>query len=335
MRKANATMMKHINMNNVREVMQQIGTATKPQLASLTSLSVVTINALIQELCDGGELIQDKIVPSNGGRPAQAYRYNFNYKLALVLSMKEMRGQQLISASVINLENEVVMKEESLLPVFDKEHVLHLIARFTAVHPSIQMIGMGIPGQAVDGDITVSSHEELIHSQLIREIEDKFQMNVLVENDVNAAISGYCTQHANLQEQSVAGIYFPHRYPPGMGMVLNGQIIRGKNGMFGEIKYLPYSPDWKQEMSKKDFINQVCRTLHTVNAVAAPHQIVVYQERVEKQELDLAWRVYTEEHTMPTLPDIVHQDAFQDDFNTGLKEMVLQTLKSSILSDAL
>ncbi|WP_251034978.1 hypothetical protein [Paenibacillus polymyxa] len=138
-------------MNNVREVMQQIETATKPHLALRTNLSVVTINALIQELCDGGELFQDKVVPSNGGRPAQAYRYNYNFKLALVLYIKEMKGQELISATVMNLENKVVLKEESILPAFDKQHVLQLIARFVADYPSIDMIGIGIPGQALDG----------------------------------------------------------------------------------------------------------------------------------------------------------------------------------------
>ncbi|WP_434749927.1 ROK family protein [Paenibacillus amylolyticus] len=328
-------MMKHMNMNIVREVMQQIKTATKPQLASHTKLSVVTINALIQNLCDGGELIPDQIVPSNGGRPAQAYRYNFNYRLALVLSIKEMKGQELISATVINLENEVVLKEESILLVFDKQHVLQLIARLIASYPSIHMIGIGIPGQAVDGDITVSSHEELIQSGLIREIETKFQIHVLVENDVNAAISGYYTQHMDTKAQVVAGIYFPNRYPPGMGMVLNGQIIRGRNGMFGEIKYLPYSPDWNREMSKEDFAEQACRILHTVNAVLAPHQIVIYQERVEREVLNSAWEQYIEQHAMPTLPEIVHQNSFQNDFDAGLRDVVLQALKSSIGSEAL
>ncbi|MBB6020279.1 hypothetical protein HNR77_001340 [Paenibacillus sp. JGP012] len=333
MKKANATMMKHINMNIVREVMQQIETATKPQLASLTNLSVVTINALIQELCEDGELLQDKIVPSNGGRPAQAYRYNYNYRLALVLSLKEMKGQELITAVVINLENEVLLKEESLLSVLNKQHVLELIERCIAAYPSIHMIGIGIPGQVVDGDIIVSSHDELIHSHLIQEIESKSGLQVIVENDVNSAISGYCSLHEDTKEKSVAGIYFPNRYPPGMGMMLNGHIIRGKNGMFGEIKYLPGSPDWKGDISNSDFIEQVCRILHTVNAVAAPHEIVIYQERVHREELHSAWEQYVQEQSMPALPEIVHQNSFQQDFDAGLRDMVLEALKVSILSE--
>lgn len=38
---------------------------------------------------------------------------------------------------------------------------------------------------------------------------------------------------------------------------------------------------------------------------------------------------------MPSLPEIVHQDSFQHDFDAGLRGMVLQALKSGILSEAL
>ncbi len=87
--------------------------------------------------------------------------------------------------------------------------------------------------------------------------------------------------------------------------------------MFGEIKYLPYSPDWKRDMSKDDFVVQVCHILQTINAVVAPHQIVIYQERVEREELDLAWKQYGKDHPMPSLPEIVHQDSFQHDFDAA------------------
>ncbi|MGP3785842.1 hypothetical protein [Paenibacillus sp. 1A_MP2] len=66
MKIANAYLMKEININHVRQVMKRVETATKPQLASLTKLSVVTVNSLVKELCDLGELFEDETVPSNG-----------------------------------------------------------------------------------------------------------------------------------------------------------------------------------------------------------------------------------------------------------------------------
>lgn len=61
--------MKEINLNNVRQVMKRMETATKPQLAALTKLSVVTVNSLVKELSELGELFEDLVVPSNGADP--------------------------------------------------------------------------------------------------------------------------------------------------------------------------------------------------------------------------------------------------------------------------
>ncbi|WP_226002860.1 hypothetical protein [Paenibacillus sp. BJ-4] len=48
MEKANTNLIKEINLNLVRKVLKQVDMATKPQLAALTDLSVVTINTLMQ-----------------------------------------------------------------------------------------------------------------------------------------------------------------------------------------------------------------------------------------------------------------------------------------------
>lgn len=66
MKKANANLIKEINLNNVRQAMKRVETATKPQLAALTKLSVVTVNSLVKELHDLGEIFEDETVPSNG-----------------------------------------------------------------------------------------------------------------------------------------------------------------------------------------------------------------------------------------------------------------------------
>lgn len=331
MRKANANLMKEINLNNVRHVMKRIETATKPQLASLTKLSVVTINSLVKELQELGELVEDDTVPSNGGRPAQTYRYNYDFSLALVLYLKEQQGQELVSAMVVNLEDQIVSKEEYIMPVLERQRFYEIIEHFLTLFPSIKGVGIGIPGQAVNGEIMVSSHQELRGSRIIEEIESRFGLPVLVENDVNAAISGYCMRQDSDLEQCVIGMYFPLRYPPGMGIYLDGQIIKGKNGMSGEIKFLPFGPDWEREMTNSAFVNAVCQIAQTVNAVLAPDKIVIYQERVEADVWDSAWRSYQLCHPMPSFPEVVLQQTFQQDFEAGMRWLTLKSLEPSLV----
>lgn len=72
----NINLVKEINLNMLRNILKAEKIASKPQLAELTGLSVVTINSLVNILVTNGEIIEDVTLPSNGGRPAVAFRFN-------------------------------------------------------------------------------------------------------------------------------------------------------------------------------------------------------------------------------------------------------------------
>ncbi|OAX49028.1 ROK family protein [Paenibacillus sp. AD87] len=331
MKIANAYLMKEININHVRQVMKRVETATKPQLASLTKLSVVTVNSLVKELCELGELFEDETVPSNGGRPALTYRYNYDFSLALVMYINEKQGQDLITATVINLEDNMVFREEYTMPAFDQRHFYEIIGNVLAQHASIKVIGIGIPGQTVNGEITVSSHRQLEGVRMIEDLEAQFGLPVMVENDVNAAISGYCAKRELDEDQCVIGIYFPTKYPPGMGIYVDGKVIKGKRGMAGEVKYLPMGIDWYDTVEKEAFIATVCKMIQMVNAILAPDQVVIYQKMVEEDAVVQAWQMYQGYLSMPSYPDIILIDSFQEDFEAGMRWLTLKALEPDLV----
>lgn len=329
MKNANANWMKEINLNNVRLVMKRIETATKPQLATLTGLSVVTVNSLVKELHGLGELFEDEAAPSSGGRPALNYRYNYDYAMALVLYIQERQGQELAVAAVVNLADDAKYQEELVLPVFELASFYAMIDGILEQYPAIQVIGIGIPGQVVLGEITVSSHVELRGVRMAEELQTRFGLPVMIENDVNAAVVGYCTRDAEFGENMcVTGIYFPGRYPPGMGIYVDGRLIKGKHGMAGEIKFLPLELDWKVMgmAAEQEFIEAVCKILQIVNAVLAPNQIILYQNRVAAEAWSRAWDDYRLTHPMAIQPEIRVLDSFQADFEAGMRWLTLQEL---------
>ena len=57
MSSVNANLVKEINLNKLRNAFKLKKTASKPQLAELTELSVVTINSLVKILVENGEVI--------------------------------------------------------------------------------------------------------------------------------------------------------------------------------------------------------------------------------------------------------------------------------------
>ncbi|MFC5649979.1 ROK family protein [Paenibacillus solisilvae] len=332
MEKASSNLMKEINLNNVRRVMKQIGTATKPQLAAMTGLSVVTINSLVKELLDFGELLEDITIPSTGGRPALTYRFNYDFSLALVIHVNEKQGSDVVFASVVNLQEEILMREEHVIQVFDISRFYGMIDEILSRFPSIKAIGIGIPGQSVNGKIAVTSHDELKDIRLIEEVQTKFGLPVFLENDVNAAISGYSYREQLHVNQIVLGVYFPEKYPPGMGICLDGKIVKGKNGMAGEIKFLPMDIDWKNRFDSEEFLEIVCKVIQTLNAVLAPDQIVIYRENLEESALLRSWEIYLSNHNIPSYPEIILSKSFYEDFEEGMKWLTLQELEPTTLN---
>lgn len=331
MKAANTNLVKEINLNLVRQVMKRVEMASKPQLAALTKLSVVTINSLVKELHELGELVEDETVPSSGGRPALTYRFNYNFRLALVIHLKEPHKGLEVSAAVINLENQVLAKEESTTTVFNKEQLYTMIGDLLTRYPSIKVIGIGIPGQIVDGEITVASHPEMTGIRLIDELQAQFNLPVLVENDINAAISGYCSKQELTDEECIVGLYFPLQYPPGMGIYLDEKILKGKKGMAGEIKFLPLQINWYQELDPDTFIEAVCQIIQTVNAILAPDKIVIYQNLVNPATWDTAWLSFLSRQLMPSFPEVILQDTFQQDFESGMRWLTLRQLEPPFL----
>lgn len=54
--KADTRLMKQLNKSTLRNILSQKRTATKPELAKYSGLSVVTVNALLSEMLYSGEV---------------------------------------------------------------------------------------------------------------------------------------------------------------------------------------------------------------------------------------------------------------------------------------
>ncbi|MCM2676248.1 ROK family protein [Alkalicoccobacillus plakortidis] len=326
----NKNIVKELNLNKVRSVLQQLRIATKPQIAEATGLSVVTINSLVKELLASCELYEDNIVPSNGGRPALTYRFNFNYSLALILLFNENHWRDEVVASIINLNGDTLIKEDHHIPVFDLQYFEQIIAKLVNEYPTVKIIGIGIPGQVVDGEITVSSHETLMGVRMADSIQETFGLPVLIENDVNAAVSGYSALEDKGESDCVIGIYFPDKYPPGVGIHLNGTVVKGKNGMAGEIKFLPLDVNWNGHWDPSEFMKVTCHVIQTLNAVLAPDKIVFYQNVVPDELWCASWSTYQTQHEMASVPQVILSRSFSIDFYEGIKALALEELNPSL-----
>jgi hypothetical protein len=242
--KQNLGLVKEINLNILRDAIREVKVATKPQLAELTGISVVTINSLAQILLRSGEILESQIMQPEIGRPAVSYQFNENHRLALIIYLHEKEGIDTGFFTVINLYGESVKKVERTVKQVVINSFDSVIKELIQEFPNIQLISFGMPGVEVNDSLMIMDYEGLLNTKLVSYIKEQFHIPVTFENDINAATAGFCYQHGITKEQCVIGLYFPEKYLPGAGIYLHGDIYKGRNGLAGEIKYLPLFREW-------------------------------------------------------------------------------------------
>lgn len=331
MSSVNANLVKEINLNKLRNTFKLKKIASKPKLAELTGLSVVTINSLVKILVENGEVIEDVILPSNGGRPATAYRFNSEFSLALVIYMYEQRGKDTTFICVSNLYGEILEKTERTMIKIEKHSFDSLIEKMLIKYPNIKVISFGVPGEEIEGRLLISDYKELKDKFFTSYIKDKFKLPVILENDINAAVEGYCYSHRITEKQCVIGIYFPGKYPPGAGIYINGGIYKGRNGLAGEIKYLPFGIDWNNfDYNEEQMKEIVIKIVLSFCCMYNPDTIVIYGEEIPDTIIEEFKRICNSEVEKIMIPEIVLSKNLNHDFEAGIKQIALKALEPTL-----
>ncbi len=319
-------LIKEVNLKLLRMTLREIRISTKPQLSQMTGLSVVTINSLVRTLLEKGEIFEEKQVQAQLGRPATAYRYNADYKMALVIYMHEKEGCDTTFFAVCNLCGDVVEKIEMPLKDVGPECFNSDIERLLQKYAAIKAIGFGVPGREVNGRLAVIDYLGLKDTQLSRCIREKFGLPVFVENDVKAATFG-CCHNLNSGADCVVGLYFPSKYAAGSGICLNGELVKGSNGMAGEIQYLPFDIDWTHVGEHRELIGPlVAKTVRAFMALYNPDRVVIYSEL---DLTDIESRIRQDcrtEMELLMIPEIIRSQSLNADFEKGMIRLALREI---------
>lgn len=318
-----SNLIKEKNLETVRALMRQGHDFTKPQISEATGLSVVTINALIKSLEALGEVKLSSVQASDGGRPAQSYSYQLDFKLALAVNLNEVKGVDTAHFKVINLIGDVIASQSVSLPHIELTSFDFVIEGLLKRHPSIAAICFGVPGGEVDGKMVVSDYPELRGKSLSSHLRERFLLDVHIENDVNVAILGYCKRTALKADGIACAIYFPEKYPPGAGYYLEGRILKGYRGLAGEIKDLPIGINWDQPLTDEDFQTAIMKLVQTFAYMLNPEHIVLYGVRLKPEMLSPLKSWFSGPMASDITPICHIEPAFLPDFESGL---IIKTL---------
>lgn len=328
MLKADRTQMKEINKNILRQVLKENRKATKPELASLTELSVVTVNALISEMVTSGEVIEGDEVPSNGGRPSKQYIYNGNYRKAIIIYGYADNNRNLFHMLIINSFGECLERKKEYYANVVTDSFDKWIEIVFKTYENISEIVFGLPGEEENGVIYVHDYPDIVGDKFLSYYKEKYRVPVFYENDINAAVCGFYTRQNIKTVQTVVGLYYPRVHGPGAGVIIKGDIYKGCKNFAGEVGMLPSSPSWNEVnySNPEEVVLMLSQIVVVYSCVLAPELIVFYGDFLTEDILkELVMRV-RELLKGNFLPNIQFEKNIEKDFEYGMVHIALSRL---------
>ncbi len=204
-----------------------------------TGLSASTVSGTVKRAILLGLVQEVGINQKSMGRPHSMLSLNADYGHAIGIQLNSNHNQMVLT----NLWGEVIVSEEMHLSSFAPSDVVDAIAAFTErvqAKPGLveRLVGVGISlsgivdphsGVCLDSTTLLKWHNVPI-AQLV---EARTQLPTTIENDANALALAELSFGTHRPHESFVMVTLGNGI--GAGLILEGRVHRGRNGVAGEI----------------------------------------------------------------------------------------------------
>lgn len=227
--------MKHAVRRALRSSLLELGSGTKAELSDRLGISFPTVGKVLEQMKQEGEVILLGLDESSGGRRANRYAFNPDYMLGLAVYYEKEQSVY----TIFNWNGDLIeSKVEDGILHHGPEALASQLSNWIRSYPKIRSIAVGLPAAVRDGVIFhIPSYGTFQDYDLKSYLETLFSIPVVVENDMNAAVLG-CQNLNGSEEASLVYVYLGHN-GPGAGLLINGQVVRGRSFFSGEIGFVP------------------------------------------------------------------------------------------------
>ncbi|MBO8416393.1 MAG: ROK family protein [Proteobacteria bacterium] len=324
-KKLDARLIREQNLAMVTKALHHEQVATAARLRELTGLSVVTLTKLLDTLMETGIVQQGSIVSPGLGRPAATYRFNSSYKLMLIVTCYKRAGHDYAGYSVHDLFGECLERREELLNNVHTDELRIGIELCLERWNNVAIIGISMPSDTIGGRVASAIRHDPMSKRLAKHLQGRFGVPVFFETDINAATLG-CSQRIP-ERDFISGLVLVPGRAPACGFCYEGNLIRGRDGMAGEVRFFPMYNDvgiLPREPLQADEL--AVRTLRAVMCVLNPSVVVVYTESLKPGLFDRLKKRLGSAAEIAMLPKIEVTDKIRDDIVSGMVTLCLQHL---------
>lgn len=229
------------HIDALRRALKGMRRATRSQLAKATGLSAMTVGKLLSVMEERGEAREDGMIAS-GGRPSSIVCYDGEYARFATVCVQQREGKSAFEWGVYNLFGERVEGKTLLLDRVEIDSFDAFFEQARTRGDRLRLAVFALPGEAEGDRLFISDFEALMDERFLPRIRERYGVETLFENDVNAAALGRASQADG--SGVCAGIYLPRRFPPGAGVIVDGEILHGHRNFAGEIAFIHGARTW-------------------------------------------------------------------------------------------
>ena len=235
----NSSYIKHLNRQSVLTLIRQKGGVSRPIIAKESGLTTSAVAEITKSLLQEGLILEGETLESTGGRPSKNLLLNKRARYAIGCDFDNNQ----VTTVMLDFTGQVVRQERRDYPITSPESILEAIYDgitkiIAACHLEIsQILGIGIsvPGlvNSQTGDVYFLTHYNMENVALHAYIQERTGLPVYVLNDANAAALAEYSTGAGQQCKNMICVIC--RRGIGAGIILEGQLYQGTNGVAGEI----------------------------------------------------------------------------------------------------
>lgn len=283
-----------IKSKNIKKILDCIRShrpMTKKQIADETGLSFATVSNLCNELHRMGITENSKNTSSRIGRTPNCILLRSDRFLNVIL---DFRIENTLSLAIVDIENNVLYQTTLDTTVFKtpEEVVAFAYQTFENIVKMLRLedavflrLGAAVPAiyDSVDGCLKTCTIPLFEKAPLKKMLATAFALETYVDN-----IANFCALSASSRVRNQSSIVcLDISQGVGVGVIINGILVRGKNGYGGEIAHVPIGD-----------MNAVCPVCHRNGCAEILLSVVgmvgLYQEIPKDIPILKRWQMFVE-----------------------------------------
>ncbi|MDG1275649.1 MAG: ROK family transcriptional regulator [Algoriphagus sp.] len=232
----------YLNKIKIIKNLYQKGANTASEICSEVGISLPTVNSLLSDLMENGEVIKHGRAESQGGRKPDLYRLAEDAFYVLSVDLSKFN----LNLGLYSCTQQLTFpKESKKINLNNEQETFELICNYiedylqrSGIEPSkVIAIGISMPGLLDSLGGVNYTYLRFGKKTLLENLEARFNKKIFLENDARAmtlAEFKYGTEH---NYKNVLGLFIG--WGIGLGIIIDGKIYQGASGFAGEFSHSP------------------------------------------------------------------------------------------------